>query len=109
IVVDVRVTSAPRPPGVHHPHRCRLQTGNLFEFAAGLLVVKPVARGRFNEHPAQSWDSGGHAAASLTIHLRDVKVFAAIIVIVAPGSAHGETVRGHASLGSHVREAGWPV
>src|SRR5438093_5199928 len=88
IVVEVGETSAPGPPGVHHSHRWRLETSDLLEFAVGLLVVKPVARGGFNEHFVQSWDSGSNAAASFTIHIRDVKVFATIIVIVAPGSAH---------------------
>src|SRR5438034_4838089 len=109
IVVEVGETSAPGPAGVHHRHPWRLQTGDLLEFAAGLLMVKPVARGRFSEHLVQSWNSGGHAAASLTVHIRDVKVFAAIIVVITPGSAHGEAVRGQASFGSHVREAGRPV
>src|SRR5262245_56162901 len=86
IVVEVGETSAPGPAGVDYRHRRRLQTGDLSKFAVGLVVVKPVACGRFNEHLAQPWDSGGHAAASLTIHVRDVKVFQTVIIVITPGS-----------------------
>src|SRR6266568_7860509 len=41
IVVEVGEAASPGPPGVHHSHRWRLQTGDLLEFAVGLLVVKP--------------------------------------------------------------------
>src|SRR5438552_235609 len=75
IIVEVRETPAPGPPGVHHCHRGRLQTCDLLEFAVGLLVVKPVTRGRFNEHLVQSRYSGVYAAARRAIQIRDVDIF----------------------------------
>ena len=54
-------------------------------------------------------DLGGHAAARLTIHIRDVKVLQAIIVVITPRNPHGEAVRCRASFGRDVREAGRPV
>ncbi len=50
VVVEVGETSAPRPTGLHHGHGGRYNAGNLLKFSVGNAVVKPVARGGFNEH-----------------------------------------------------------
>ena len=109
VVVEIDEASAPGPPGVHHRHRGRGQTGDLFEFAVGLFLVEPVPGSGFNEHLVQPRDSGGHAATGIAIHIRDVEVFAAVIVVVPPGSAHAVAVIIQLRLGRHIREAGGSV
>src|SRR5882672_2459457 len=47
VIVEVHETAAPGPTGVQHRHGRRLQAGDLLVFAVGLVVVKPVAPGRF--------------------------------------------------------------
>ena len=105
VVVEIDEAPSPGPPGVHHRHRGRSQTGDLFEFAVGLFLVKPVTGSGFNEHLLQPRDSGGHAATGIAIHIRDIEVFAAVVVVVPPGSAHAVAVVSQLRLGRHVGEA----
>ena len=70
----------------------------MLKFSVGNPAVKPIARSGFDEHFFQPRDLLGDAAARIAIHVRDVKIVMAIIVVISPGSTHGIAVGGDTRL-----------